>query len=277
MIYKEDKLFMVLPAHLKENVLYSHQGLTYGGFVLGNSVKLKSVLEGFKCVLKYLEERKVDSLFLKPIPNIYCKSPSDELEYLLFLTEANCYRKDTLSVIDFNNRIKVSNDRKNGYKRGVKNNLKVKEVDTFEEFWNDILTKNLQSKHQVQPVHSVEEITYLKEKFPKHIRQFNVYDGDEIVAGTTIFETSQLAHSQYISGNDDKNALGSLDFLHMYLLDDVFKDKQYFDFGISNEDEGTKINEGLQYWKEGFGARTIVQNFYEVPTKNHNLLNDVFL
>ena len=106
---------------------------------------------------------------------------------------------------------------------------------------------NLDNKHDVKPVHSLDEIQLLKSRFPKQIRQFNVYHNDTIVAGTTIFETKYVAHSQYISGNADKNTLGSLDFLHHYLLEEVFADKKYFNFGISNENNGQNINEGLQY------------------------------
>ena len=144
-------------------------------------------------------------------------------------------------------------------------------------FWNEILIPNLSEKHQAKPVHSLDEIQYLHSKFPKNIRQFNVYQNDKIVSGTTIFETNLVAHSQYISGNSDKNELGSLDFLHDYLISNVFKDKKYFDFGISNENQGQNINQGLLFWKEGFGARTIVQNFYEIETKNYPLLESVLI
>jgi hypothetical protein len=98
-----------------------------------------------------------------------------------------------------------------------------------------------------------------------------------LVAGTTIFESELVAHSQYISGNSIKNELGSLDFLHNTLISYTFKDKKYFDFGISNENQGKNINEGLLYWKESFGARTIVQNFYEIETKNYKLLENVLI
>ena len=52
---------------------------------------------------------------------------------------------------------------------------------------------------------------------------------------------------------------------------------KYFDFGISNENNGENINEGLSYWKESFGARTIIHNFYEIETKNYSLLENVLI
>ena len=93
----------------------------------------------------------------------------------------------------------------------------------------------------------------------------------------TIFETKNVAHAQYIAGNADKGSLGSVDFLYHYLLTSVFKDKRYFDFGISNENQGKNLNKGLSYWKESFGANTVIQDFYEVPTANFPLLENVLI
>ena len=115
----------------------------------------------------------------------------------------------------------------------------------------------------------------MKTFFPNNIKQFNVYHENRIVAGATIFETQQVAHCQYISGNDNKNTLGSLDALHDYLINTVYSDKRYFDFGTSNENNGKNINEGLQFWKEGFGARIITQDFYKIDTKNYQELKTV--
>ena len=58
----------------------------------------------------------------------------------------------------------------------------------------------------------MQEITNLKKKFPENIRQFNVYYNDEIVAGTTIFESENVVHSQYISADENKNKIGKFRF-----------------------------------------------------------------
>jgi hypothetical protein len=190
---------------------------------------------------------------------------------------ANLVRRDTLSVVEISGNVSWSKDRIAGIKRGEKHNLNVEEVDEFDDFWNKILIPNLVLKHSVKPVHTLKEITLLKQEFPENIRQFNVYKDGDIGSGTKIFESQFVSHSQYISGNSDKNAFGSLDFLHAHLIRAVFKDKRFFDFGISNEDQGKTINKGLQYWKEGFGARTIVQDFYEVKVENGKQLEDIWV
>ncbi len=271
------ELIAVLPANRVGETLFSHQGLTYGGIVLQEKTKLSNFISIAKSVFEYLNAQQFQKINFKEIPHIYTQIPSDELQYLMFLMQGNLVRRDVLSVLDLNNNFTFSRDRKNGIKRGIKSNLVVKEESNFASFWNEILIPNLAEKHQAKPVHSLDEIQYLHNKFPKNIRQFNVYQNDTIVAGTTIFETDLVAHSQYISGNSDKNELGSLDFLHDYLISNVFKNKNYFDFGISNENQGRNINEGLLYWKESFGARAISQDFYEVEIKNHTLLDNVLL
>ncbi|MGH1387738.1 GNAT family N-acetyltransferase [Kordia sp.] len=277
LLYKKDKLVAVFPANQRENVLYSHQGLTYGGLVINENLKLKDVAACLKVILDYLKENEIQKVQVKLLPSIYSPLPTDELKYLFFILEARLARRDALSVVNMQHRPKISKDRIAGKKRAVKHGLVIKEVNTFDEFWNEILIPNLERKHAAKPVHSLAEIQKLKNHFPNKIRQFNVYKDNVIVAGTTIFETEFVAHSQYISGNEDKNNLGSLDFLHLYLLDEVFQDKMYFDFGISNENQGKNINGGLHYWKEGFGARTITQDFYEIDVQQQHKLDTIFI
>ena len=277
MIYDDGKLVAVLPANRLGEEVYSHQGLTYGGLICNADLKSSDYLTLFKSILKYLEENGIRNLFIKELPYIFLDHPSNNpFTYLSFKTKAKLERMDLHSALDLKFK-KYSRSRKNGYKRGEKNNLVVEETNDFTSFWNDILIPNLDEKHDVKPVHSLKEIQLLKSRFPSQIRQFNVYHNAKIVAGTTIFETKNVAHSQYISGNADKNILGSLDYLHHYLLEVVFAEKPYFNFGISNMQQGQKINEGLQYWKEGFGARSITQGFYTLKTENHKLLEDVFI
>lgn len=277
LIFEKEKLVSVLPASSVDNTIYSHQGLTYGGLVFDERIKLASVISVFRSVLIFLDANKIKKLHIKIMPSIYNSRPADELNYALFLAGAKLERRDSLSVIDLTKKIFITPGRKEGIVKGKKNELIIKEVNDFESFWNKILIPNLNKKHQAKPVHSLEEITNLKLLFPEKIRQFNVYENEIIIAGTTVFESATVAHCQYISGNDNKNQSGSLDFLQHYLFTEVFKKKHYFDFGISNEEQGRKLNGGLVFWKESFGASTIVQDFYEVETLNYCKLDNFVL
>lgn len=277
LIFDKNNLVAILPANIKEDVVYSHQGLTYGGLVYTEKIKQAVVILIFKEILRFLSENNINKLCTKQIPYIYAKLPSQEIDYALFLAGAKLIRRDSLSVIEAQSKIKIASNRMAGVKKGITNSFIVREEEDFSSFWNDVLIPNLLAKHNASPVHSLTEIMTLKQQFPKNIRLFVVDYNGGIAAGTVLFETDTVIHSQYISAGDDKNELGSLDFLYYHLVNETFANKKYFDFGISNEEQGTKLNEGLIFWKESFGARTVTQDFYEIATSNYSLLDEVLI
>jgi hypothetical protein len=275
MVFDGEKLIAILPANRAGEIVYSHQGLTYGGLVYKENLNLVSVIQVFKAVLLYLNENKITKIQLKTLPSIYHNKPAEELNYALFLADAQLIRRDTLAVIDLSKPFQFSKIRKRGIQKGISNGLIIKEENNFESFWNQVLIPNLESRHNAKPVHTLEEIQLLKRLFDKNIRQFNVYFKDEIVAGTTVFESNNVAHCQYISKYEEEGDLGSLDFLYNHLIRNVFAHKLFFDFGISNENQGKTLNNGLSYWKESFGANIIVHDFYEVEAAYFSKLENV--
>ena len=277
LVFEVDKLVSILPANKVGETVFSHQGLTYGGFVFDNKIKLGEVIAITKDVLAFLNSVDITKFQLKLIPSIYTDYFSEEIEYVMFLANAKLIRRDCLSVIDLTKPFVLSKTRKESIRRGEKNNLVIKEELKFDLFWNEILIPNLAKKHNSKPVHTIDEISNLQQKFPINIRHFNVYNNDKIVAGTTVFITDKVVHPQYISGNEQKNELGSLDFLYNYLIFQVFAAINFFDFGPSHEENGMKINEGILFWKESFGAKTTVQDYYEVRTSDYHLIENVML
>jgi hypothetical protein len=275
---QKEKLIAVLPANRGGDTIFSHQGLTYGGLVLGPDSHLSDSIQMTYYLLKYVSENNYTKLNIKVIPAIYNSFPSDEMEYIAFLLDSKLKRRDALAVVDLDDRIEISRVRKRGIEKGVNLSLKIIEENDFTTFWNELLIPNLKSRYDASPVHSLSEITYLKSKFPNEIKQFNVYLDDKIIGGATVFFTKNVIHPQYISGNKEfNNTYGGLDFLYHFLLNELDTKARYFDFGISNENNGMQLNESLHYWKESFGARTIVQNFYEIETKNYSLLEQVLI
>lgn len=266
----------VLPAHRIDDVLHSHLGLTYGGLVY-QKMHLGEMVTMMHDMLQFLEREGVKSLRIKTIPSIYHQRPAEELHYAMFLAKAELFRRDALSVVDLTAPSAITRRRRACARRGQENGLMIREDGNFKDFWKQILIPNLQKKHNVKPVHTVDEIALLHSRFPENIRHFNVYDGARLVAGTTVFVSDRVAHPQYVSGQEEKNALGSLDYLYYHLITEVFTDIHFFDFGISNEDNGRKLNGGLAFWKESFGAGTVVQDFYAVDTANYIHLENVLI
>ncbi len=277
MAFENEKLIAILPANKVQNTVYSHQGLTYGGLVLLPKAKMNQVIEVFKTLLKFLNDASISTLFLKQIPSIYCDTFSDEMDYLSYVCQAKLQMKHAISVVNLNHPLQISKSRRECVNRGKKLQLIIKEETDFSAFWNELLIPNLKDKYQSKPVHTLEEITFLRNKFPENIRHFNVYQNEKLVCGTTLFITKTVVKPQYISGNENNNSLGSIDFLYDYLIKEIAYGKAFFDFGPSHENLGLQIIENINFWKESIGARTLVQNFYEINTSNSTLLKTILI
>lgn len=277
LVFDQIKLVAILPANRMAAQLFSHQGLSYGGLVYEDKTRFDVVLSVLEKLLAHLNRQNIQTLQIKPIPAIYCNHFNDETAWMLFTLNAKLIRRDCLTVVDLEKSFSYSENKIRNIKKAASMGFEIREENNFSAFWNDILIPNLNARHQVDPVHSLDEIKLLHSRFPKNIRQFNVYQNDQIIGGTTIFESHNVAHCQYISGDAEMNKMGSLDLLFDHLLKIVFRDKKYFDFGISNENNGRKVNHGLLHWKESFGGGIAAQDFYEIETANFELLNAVLL
>lgn len=268
MVFDGEKLIAVLPANRKGNEIHSHQGLSYGGLVVKKTIRIKEYAQVFQEMLHFLNENGIDVLNLKMLPKIYNQTIAEEIDYASFLTHAETYRSDVYLVIDNNEKYKPNRNRKRALTLAENLKIEVREDENYSDFWNGILTPNLENRFGVQPVHSLEEIEKLALYFSKNIRLFKAYQNDELKAGVVMFLTDTVAHFQYSSGADDRTDTAALDILFDYIIR-KYSDKKYVSFGSSSEKNGRVLNEGLAYWKESFGARTSVQNFIRIQTKNY--------
>lgn len=276
LVFKKETLVAVLPGNRKENTLYSHQGLTYGGLLLPEKASFETVLDSLRAVLAYLKEKGIEKLIIKAIPKIYNEVPSDEMDYLLFILQAKLFRRDLSMAINLEKEIRYFSSRQNRVNKGKRQNLTFAENNNLHEFWRDILIPNLKNTHNADPTHSLEEIVLLKKTFPENIRFFSVNDESEMLAGCVVFETRNVAHLQYSSRKKHINK-NALDLLINELITKIYRNKKYFDFGISNENQGMKVNLGLLNWKASFGSSAVVHDFYEVDLNNFALLDEVIL
>ena len=268
MFYDEKgHLIAVLPANIKDAVLYSHQGLTFGGVLVNKKATTETVYNLFLAATAFLKEKSgVDSFIYKRMPDFYNTYPAQEDLYALFLLDAKLFRRDVSVAIDMVEPYRYQEMRKRKINKAQKNGLEVFEESNFNEYW-DLLTKVLSAQHDTTPVHSLAEIHLLKSKFPSNIKCYTVRLNGELLAGTVIYETETVAHTQYLANSAKGRELGALDMVIDNLIKNVYKDKKYFDFGISTEDNGRTLNKGLIVQKEGFGARAFVHDFYEIKIK----------
>ena len=267
LFYKKGVLIAALPAHWVEDegTICSHGGLTYGGLILSAHITAVEALEVFSCAMDWFRTSLGAVRWLyKPMPYIYHRQPAEEDLYALFRVGATLQSRAISSVVDMNDRLPMRELRRRGAKRASGAGVTYVESTDYAAFW-PILTEVLETKHGRAPVHSLDEITLLHERFPEHIRLFLALRSDGApLAGTVVYETERVAHAQYIASLAEGRTLGALDGLFGWLIDERYANKAYFDFGISTEQGGTWLNEGLQFQKEGFGARAVVYDTYEI-------------
>ncbi len=264
LVYDEkDKLIALLPANLKDSTLYSHQGLTFGGVLVDTKIKAEKMLEIFDLFKEFLLKENIRKIVYKCIPYIYHLQPSEEDKYALFRNEAKLIRRDISSTIYLDSKGKYSKGRKWSVNVAKKAKISVTLSLEYENYWN-LLTKTLASQHDTKPVHSLEEITKLANLFPENIKLYIAKKEEKVLGGTVIFENDKVAHTQYLVNGQEGREVGALDLVIDYLINEVYEDKKYFDFGMSNENNGLYLNTGLIAQKEGFGASAIAHDTYEL-------------
>ncbi len=262
MFYENDILLALLPASVHGTELRSHGGLTYGGFITSEKMKQKKMLECFEVLKKHMQEYGFFKLIYKVIPHIYQKFPAQEDLYALTFNNAKLVRRDVSSTIDLQNILKMPKGRKAQISRAKRENVIIKtsyDFDAFINLENEVLRKN----HNTTAVHTASELRFLKSKFDKNITLTVAEREGALIAAALVYEYQDLVHTQYMASNEIGRECGGLDLLIFELLSKYKENKKYFDFGISTENEGRYLNEGLIAQKESFGARSICYDFYE--------------
>ena len=260
---KASKLVALLPANISNGILYSHQGLTFGGLVYKSTVKQVTVLGIFGSVIDYLKKMKIEKLVYKAMPWIYHQVPAEEDLYALFRYGAKFVKREVSSSIKLDNRVGYSKGRNWLLKKARKESIEVAEITELSSFW-EMLETTVMSAHGIIPVHSLADMTYLAESFPNNIRIFTVIQSGKTLAGTVLFISPCVVHTQYMFNTAEGREIGALDFLIDSMINREFDSCTYFDFGISTEDQGAYLNEGLIAQKEGFGARAVCHDVYEI-------------
>ena len=273
MVYDErDCLIAVLPAHRIDNRIISHGGLSYGGFLTDRGMTASLMLQIFSKASAFLMDQEIDFVDYRPVPHIYHQCPAEEDLYALFLSGATMYKRVLVSAISRDEAVRPSpGGRRNRRKRkALRLGIEVRESRQWSEYWS-LLVRNLRERHQVEPTHSLDEICLLESSFPENIKLFCAYLGSEIQAGVVMYLCPTVGHAQYAATTESGRETGALDLLFSVLIEDTLRHVPYFDFGNSNENRGHFLNRGLIEFKEGFGARAVVQDNYQIDLRSLDL------
>lgn len=264
LVMEGDRVVAAFPASRHGDEVRSHGGLTFGGLLSDERLGVAGAVDALGRIVERLRGDGVARLVVKPVPHVFHTVPAEEELYALTALGARLTGRDISAAVPRGAPVRYSGERRRALKRAGGGAV-LGRSDALEEFMA-LLAENLRARHDVQPVHTPAELRLLADRFPDAIKLYAACDAGAVVAGVVVYESPVCAHAQYIAANDRGRELRAQDALFHHLLTEVYADKRWFDFGISNEHDGP-LNAGLARNKEGFGARGIVFDRYEIDLR----------
>lgn len=264
MAFDGGKLKAVLPANRRGDEVFSHQGLTYGGWLTPMKGFDGSAMLGmWDAMMEFFKAEGIVRLHYKTIPWIYARCGADDDRYALFRWGARMETCQVSSVINLREPMGFDSNARRNAAKARREGVAVAESGLFCVYW-PLLTEVLLSCHNVNPVHTLDEIELLASRFPKNVRLYMATDADgEPLAGVVMYYSEKVAHAQYIASSEHGKRVGALALLFEELICSC-EGVEYFDFGISCEQGGAVLNSGLLRQKSGFGGRGVTYESFVV-------------
>ena len=264
LVFEEDILQAVVPANCKDNQIFSHQGLTYGGFVFRNEFPIGQIEAVLSETFSFLQSQGFVKCEIKAMLPFYAPDFHAEIQQVLSDKQAKITAQKMNLAIDFRTEYSISKSKLKHYRRLQSEGLVVKKEADCTIFWQEVLEPLLLEKYQTKPLHSLAEINSLQSKFPNHIEQYNLYRDGEILAGITLFKTATVIKSQYGATTENGKKFRALDYLFLYLIDSFKADYDYFDMGTVDDNSELGYNEGLLNQKKELGCSVYSQNIFQI-------------
>ena len=262
---RHGKTVGLLPANLTaDGTLHSHQGLTYGGFILPRRhINGEDILDMADTMTDWCRKEGIREMYYKALPYIYASAPSQEDIYALWRLGAEPVRTELSSAIRLNAHPGAAADTRRRTRKALSLSPLIAESDDVAQFWQ-MLSDCLAERHDATPVHTCTELELLMKRFPENIRLHTISLDGELMAGVCIYDTGLVAHAQYTASTPRGRQLSMVFALYQHLVNNVYADRRYFDFGTSNEDAGHYLNAGLLRQKSLFGATGVAHQTFKI-------------
>ena len=261
----DGKVCGLLPANIDGDTLWSHRGLTYGGWIMPlKHFDTTVMVEVMDAAVHWMRDNGIKRLVYKAVPHIYHRYPCEEDRYALFRHGASLIETNISTTIDLTCPLSLDRGNKSGANAARKAGIQTGPSDDWAGYW-ELLSSLLDERYGTRPVHTLEEMRLLQSRFPDNIRLYTATLNGELQAGVVMYLSMPVAHCQYIGASPQGNENKAVTLLFEYLIQESSRmGYRYFDFGISNEDHGRYLNEGLVRQKCRLGGRGIVYNTFEI-------------
>ncbi len=262
---RDGKPCAMLPACIDGDTLWSHRGLTYGGWLVPfKHFDATVMVKVMDAAVEWMRNNGIRRLVYKPVPHIYHRYPCEEDLYALFRHGASLIETNISTTIDLTCPLPLDRGNKSGANAARKSGIQVGPSEDWQGYWQ-LLSSLLDERYDTRPVHTLDEMLLLQGRFPENIRLYTATLDGELLAGVVMYLSAPVAHCQYIGASPRGKDSKALTLLFQQLIEESTRmGYRYFDFGISNEDHGRYLNEGLVQQKSRLGGRGIVYNAFEI-------------
>jgi len=266
MAFEGGALKALLPANRRGDELFSHQGLTYGGWITPvKGLDGSGMLDVWAAMAAFMRDGGMSRLHYKCVPWIYSSCPADEDRYALFRAGARLDACQLSSAIDLTRPVGFDSNARRNVRRALSLGVRAGADTDFAGFW-EVLSGVLSERYDTRPVHTLDEMELLAGRFPENIRLYTARTAEgELLGGVVMYFTGNVAHAQYIAATHRGKASGALPLVFSRVLEDCAAGGwRYLDFGVSCERGGAYLNAGLLRQKSGFGGRGVTYESWTV-------------
>ncbi len=249
---KRDKIIALLTLTIKkDNMLSSHQGASFGGFVYQKPLTANESQQICEGLLEYAQKLQVNGIEMTLPPSVYCNTPNDTILFYLWQAGFRYSRRELTNIL----KIKEEFNFDRSVRKAVNHSseLRIVDNDTNYEAFYKLLTENLMAKG-AKPTHSFTELMDLKEKYPQKIVFWGAYLNDKFVGGLCNWEVKtgfqMIFYSCYDKDYGSHRILNRLfyDCCLLYQKQGI----KFVDFGTSSK--SMVLNQGLNNFKELYEA-----------------------
>ncbi len=261
-----DEPFAVLPGAVQVDTdggatYRSPSGATLGGPVVRRQLGFFQTLELVQTLIAYGRDAGWKSIALGTVPPIYWAAPDDSLEFALrdagFVPTPQLMFYVPLRGVGPGSDVLelCPSTERRPFRKSLEQGLEIRPAETPAEIaaFYDVLTLN-KVAHGAQPVHSLEELVWLRQHFPQQIRMQCALKGGAVVAGIYhVAATPRVAYTQYIADRPDARGLEATRFVLYHLL------RELIDGGFEILDLGPSVQlpavrRGGAIFKESIGG-----------------------
>jgi len=256
----------VLPANRDGDVLWSHQGVSFGGLILHPRTHFAHVEAAVAALVGHLRTAGIKRLMYRPAPHTYHNFPREE--DVFFLEQAGARRVDTKlhsMVICGEPSALRARTWSHTVRRGEEAGAVVRAGGDADLAPVWALVEQALERHGQQAVHSLQDIALLRARFPQGVAIALAESGrGELLAGQILFRWGRALTLLYVGDTAQGRELHAGTLVQDHLLNAPENAGFWFDLGQWC-DAGSRLgSEPLLRFKEAAGGRLIQRHTWQL-------------